>query len=757
MTATLTLLRKWIEGRDWVKGAVNFDEDLHFSSYYLRASCAPVTAPLYPGYSSFIAFYQNFNETYYLLKDECGSTAAAIVQRAARQPAWLPGILKKIRTHADALATAFPPGMTPAWLARQQTAALLALYRRHHVRHQALYKYARLPEALDRGGNYFSNYLRDHLQAQGMSAGDSDEIFAAFSHPAAPSVLAQEILDFNAIVETVRNDRALLSRLASGARAQMWLGPELRRRLEAHRDRWQFLSYHGYGRRELPTLDHYLERLAAQAGQPLAACPLPTSDIPAKRRRFEPLLRRKLDPGHRSLLKLYAEIGAVKLYRRYAQLRNFYYLDLLLAEIAQRLSVSEWTVRCMLPEEVVVSLQAGRLADRAIRDREDECVFARLDGREHIVAGKQAAAICRLLQAALRKSPHSNVLRGVVACRGHAAGPCRFIIRASDCREFAKGTIIVSEATDPDLVPYLRNAGAVLTEQGGVTSHAAIICRELGVPTIVGIDGLLDSVRDGDRLEVDAIRGVVKVMRAASEASSPSRPCLPATSDWAGAKAHNLERVRSFGFTTPEYVLLACKDALRIAGQPASDASRRVVRATLAALHLSNGATLALRSSAVDEDGSHGSCAGKYRSLLNVSKSKLGDAVCRFVKCNHLDNGTGYRGSIIVQRMIDADFAGVCLTREPRTGRDNALILELKTGGNQAITAGRLRPDRLVIDRLTGDILDEHRSSPASAGLQIHPLVKQFLKLEARFGRPLDIEWAVADGKLYILQARPIA
>ena len=193
MGVALERIRKWIEGKEWVKGAVNFDEDLHFSSYYLRASCAPVTAPLYPGYSCFIASYHHFNETYYLLQQECRSTAAAIVQRAVRQPAWLPGILKKIRTHADALATAFLPSMTLAWLARQRTATLLSLYRRHDIRHRALYKYARLPEALDRGGNYFSNYLREQLDAQGISADDCDAVFTAFAQPTVPRESMQAV------------------------------------------------------------------------------------------------------------------------------------------------------------------------------------------------------------------------------------------------------------------------------------------------------------------------------------------------------------------------------------------------------------------------------------------------------------------------------------------------------------------------------------------------------------------------------------
>ena len=66
----------------WVKGAVNYDEDLHFSTYYLRASCSSATRPLYPGYSTFVASYEGFKETYWLLESECRDTSAAIVAKA---------------------------------------------------------------------------------------------------------------------------------------------------------------------------------------------------------------------------------------------------------------------------------------------------------------------------------------------------------------------------------------------------------------------------------------------------------------------------------------------------------------------------------------------------------------------------------------------------------------------------------------------------------------------------------------------------
>src|SRR5205085_1679657 len=94
----------------------------------------------------------------------------------------------------------------------------------------------------------------------------------------------------------------------------------------------------------------------------------------------------------------------------------------------------------------------------------------------------------RLVRARAGKAQNGAVLKGVVACRGTVVGPCKVVIRADDHREdFPDGAVIVSESTDPDLVELLKRAGGVLTEQGGVTSHAAIICRELNVPTVIGI------------------------------------------------------------------------------------------------------------------------------------------------------------------------------------------------------------------------------------------------------------------------------
>ena len=144
---------------------------------------------------------------------------------------------------------------------------------------RSLYRVARLPEALDRGVSYFSTYLQSYLRGLGLSTAATEETFMAFSRPVVPSVLAEELLAFDAIVDSVRADRNVVDVAARcPSKVQLFLTPEVLQRLDAHRQEWQFLSYHGYGKRERTTLRQYLDRLVQQLGAapphcgPVAAC-----------------------------------------------------------------------------------------------------------------------------------------------------------------------------------------------------------------------------------------------------------------------------------------------------------------------------------------------------------------------------------------------------------------------------------------------------------------------------------------------------
>jgi pyruvate,water dikinase len=102
---------------------------------------------------------------------------------------------------------------------------------------------------------------------------------------------------------------------------------------------------------------------------------------------------------------------------------------------------------------------------------------------------------------------------GQVAQPGFATGKVKIIIRAKDMKKMNQGDILVSIATDPDIVPAMKKAAAIVTEQGGITSHAAIVSRELGTPCIIGTKIATKLLKDGDLVEVDAHKGIVRILK----------------------------------------------------------------------------------------------------------------------------------------------------------------------------------------------------------------------------------------------------
>ena len=75
---------------------------------------------------------------------------------------------------------------------------------------------------------------------------------------------------------------------------------------------------------------------------------------------------------------------------------------------------------------------------------------------------------------------------------------------------FKKGQILVSGKTNPNLIAAMKRAAAIVTDQGGLTSHAAIVSRELKIPCVVGTKIATEVLKNGDQVEVDANQGIVR-------------------------------------------------------------------------------------------------------------------------------------------------------------------------------------------------------------------------------------------------------
>src|SRR3989344_86604 len=102
---------------------------------------------------------------------------------------------------------------------------------------------------------------------------------------------------------------------------------------------------------------------------------------------------------------------------------------------------------------------------------------------------------------------------GTSACKGKGTAKANIILTTADFPKFKKGDILITEMTRPEFVPLMKEASAIITDEGGLTCHAAIVSRELNTPCIVGTKIATRIFKDGDMVEVDANIGIVKILK----------------------------------------------------------------------------------------------------------------------------------------------------------------------------------------------------------------------------------------------------
>jgi phosphohistidine swiveling domain-containing protein len=105
--------------------------------------------------------------------------------------------------------------------------------------------------------------------------------------------------------------------------------------------------------------------------------------------------------------------------------------------------------------------------------------------------------------------------KGRIACMGVVSGKAKIVHSPKDFHKINKGDILVVMNTGPDFVPILPRVGAIVAEEGGITAHVSVISREMKIPCVVGIPHVSREIKDGDLLEVDADKGIVKILKRA--------------------------------------------------------------------------------------------------------------------------------------------------------------------------------------------------------------------------------------------------
>jgi phosphohistidine swiveling domain-containing protein len=179
----------------------------------------------------------------------------------------------------------------------------------------------------------------------------------------------------------------------------------------------------------------------------------------------------------------------------------------LFIQIARRLNLSFNQVKSYLPEELIDALREKPLLDASFRLSRYVCYPEK--GRLVFKDGKKASKIRQTIQSATAAGS-KKTLSGVSAMPGVIRGEVRVVHNPSLIHRHDQGFVLVTSMTTPDFVSVIKRSLAVVTDEGGITCHAAIVCRELGVPCVVGTKRATAVFKNGDMVVVDANKGLVR-------------------------------------------------------------------------------------------------------------------------------------------------------------------------------------------------------------------------------------------------------
>ncbi|MFH1440200.1 MAG: PEP-utilizing enzyme [Candidatus Woesearchaeota archaeon] len=131
--------------------------------------------------------------------------------------------------------------------------------------------------------------------------------------------------------------------------------------------------------------------------------------------------------------------------------------------------------------------------------------------RIEIFSGKEAEQKADELNL-YKAVEETKLIQGISANNRRIGGIAKVIRTNLDFGKIRDGDIIIASMTRQDYVPHIRKAGAIVTNEGGITCHAAIIARELGIPCIVGAEDATEIINDGDLIFIDGEKGSVEVI-----------------------------------------------------------------------------------------------------------------------------------------------------------------------------------------------------------------------------------------------------
>jgi phosphohistidine swiveling domain-containing protein len=477
------------------------DTDFQFSQIWLSSFVNDLKKTIGRNYKKILCVYKGYSLKFYYGEKDSDQLAKHILKLILDNPVFGEKINSEIRRLSKSFKK-FSERITPDFLRSLSNKELADFYKKLDDIHTELYTWGWLPNAVDMFHANFTDYLKNIIAAK-VSEDRIGQVLMTLSASPEKSIIQQEHESFLNLVWLKQN---------GAGQAKLDLA------IRGHLDKYFYLKHLWIGRAgvyDKKYYEHEINKFIAsgeRADKLLAKENEVLDEVVNERKKL--IKQLKLNKKQARIFDIYADFAVTKLIRRDAQIFWAYKMDFVFKELSRRLNITFMQSRFMFPKEVMICLKAGMVNSKLKKElvkRVKYCVYYAEKGLDILYFGEEA----KRLEKGLKQIASENItqIKGQTASVGKARGKVRIINSVDDMKKMQRGDILVSIATNPDIVPAMKKAGAIVTEQGGITSHAAIVSRELRTPCVIGTKIATKVLHDGDLVEVDANQGVVRIIK----------------------------------------------------------------------------------------------------------------------------------------------------------------------------------------------------------------------------------------------------
>lgn len=460
--------------------------------YRQAATCYPNYADIpfrgMVNYSKISIFFKNRDYKAYFSKTDTKKICQKIIGRQQKDKNYLDIFWVRPWKKMSAQIDNYSKWINPQSLAKLNEKDLFFAYREFINLRIKKWKIGIIIDCFDPWGEYFTQTLI----TKNYPSLNKKEL-SLLTGQRKPSFIQKELHDRLEIVLLKKTDKKIGERIKKHSRQYYWLN-----------NTWADIYYLD---------DKYFEKLISkELGRSRSRLKneiykLKNFELDNKRLIKVTYRKHRIDQGTINIFEFFSLMTDWRDLRKCETMKQNYISYLFLHEFSKRSKVPFSTLVCTDSLEPKGVSQLKKMRDRLSARKKGSAITFFASGKIKWFYGRSAKVLKNNLERSLQKG---GDIRGNIVYPGKVYGHVAIINDFHDFYKMKKGKILLTSMTKPDFLPIIRKAAAIVTNEGGITSHAAIIAREMKIPCIIGTEIATDVLKDGDLIEVDANKGVVR-------------------------------------------------------------------------------------------------------------------------------------------------------------------------------------------------------------------------------------------------------